>query len=116
MQVSILGCPYEVEYRYKADDLGLLDCDGYCDTSTKRIVVKKYSEEDRKDPNSLGDLDAYKKKCTRHEIVHAFMYESGLSVNALDYEGAWARNEEMVDWFAIQGPKIYAAWKAADCL
>jgi hypothetical protein len=49
----------------------------------------------------------------RHEIVHAFFTESGLMDNALQLESAWAGNEEMVDWFAIQGPKIYAAWKEA---
>jgi hypothetical protein len=28
----------------------------------------------------------------------------------------WAKNEEMVDWFALQGPKIYAAWKEAGAI
>jgi hypothetical protein len=29
---------------------------------------------------------------------------------------SWATNEEMVDWIAIQGPKIYSAWKDASAL
>ena len=36
------------------------------------------------------------KKVIRHELVHAFLFESGLSVNS------WADNEEIVDWIAIQ--------------
>jgi hypothetical protein len=38
-------------------------------------------------------------------VIHAYLSESGLnsSSNGVD---CWARNEEMVDWFAIQMPKI----------
>ena len=50
------------------------------------------------------------KTTLRHEIVHAFLGESGLSANSNETD-AWARNEEMVDWIAIQGPKIWKAWK-----
>ena len=52
------------------------------------------------------------KQTLRHEIVHAFLGESGLSNNSNSID-AWARNEEVVDWFAIQGPKIYKAWQEA---
>ena len=41
----------------------------------------------------------------RHEILHAFLYESGLRENSCT-SFAWAENEEMIDWFAIQFPKI----------
>ena len=56
------------------------------------------------------------KKILRHEIVHAFLHQSGLSENAGVYKSAWPGNEEMVDWFAIQGTKIYKAWKEAGAL
>ena len=36
-----------------------------------------------------------------HEIVHAFLHESGLSSNS-----EWAMNEEIADWIALQLPKI----------
>lgn len=26
------------------------------------------------------------------------------------------KNEEMIDWFAIQSPRMFEAFKAADCL
>lgn len=44
-------------------------------------------------------------------IVHAFLFESGLAENS-----EWAQNEEMVDWFACQAPKIYAAFRAAGAI
>ena len=51
----------------------------------------------------------------RHEIIHAFAYESGLWG---DSEGtlAWAQNEEMTDWLAIQFPKMEKVFKECDCL
>lgn len=87
------------------------DADGWCDSSTKEILIFNYSQ----DVDSKRDLVAYQKKVIRHEIVHAFLYESGLSVNSLS-GGAWAKNEEMVDWMAIQMPKIYEVFKEAEAL
>lgn len=115
MRVSVLGVPYAVQYKTKAQDANLEECDGYCDTSAKCIVVRGYTAAERKEPLSLKDLDAYKRKCMRHELTHAFLYESGLSVNSHEVSN-WATCEEIVDWMAIQGPKLYAAWKAANCL
>ena len=52
----------------------------------------------------------------RHEVVHAFLEESGLSDCSLRPEMAWARNEEMVDWIAIQFPKMLEAFKWLEVL
>ena len=41
-----------------------------------------------------------------HEIIHCYLEESGLGDNSGVYNYGWAVNEEMVDWFAIQWPKI----------
>lgn len=63
-----------------------------------------------------GTVAAAQKETLRHEIVHAFFNESGLADSSSTVEGAWAKNEEMVDWIALQGPKLCAAWKEAGCL
>lgn len=115
MRISVLGVPYTLEYRTKAKDPELSECDGYCDTSVKLCVARKYTEAERREPGSKKDLDAYTRKCMRHELIHAFLYESGLSINSHTADG-WASNEEIVDWMAIQGPKLYAAWQRAGCL
>lgn len=96
MRVSVLGVQYAVEYRTRAQDPEL-------------------EAAERKEPGSKKCLDDYMRKCMRHELVHAFLYESGLSINSLSPSG-WASNEEMTDWIAIQGPKLYDAWKQAKCL
>jgi hypothetical protein len=36
--------------------------------------------------------------------------ESGLNASSNSVEG-WARNEEMVDWFAIQMPKLIKTFR-----
>lgn len=111
-KVNILGTEYAL-VRYKAaDDPKLDECDGYCDTSVKLIVVEDYEP----DPKSKNDLEDYAKQVMRHEIIHAFMFESGLDSNGIVFDGAWPRNEEMIDWFAIQSPKIFKAFEDVGCL
>ena len=76
--------------------------------TTKEIVVENYK---RGQQGEKGRLEIQEKKNIRHEIVHAFLFESGLAENS-----EWAQNEEMVDWFACQAPKIYAAFRAAGAI
>lgn len=64
---------------------------------------------------TLEDMEEYVKKVLRHEIVHAFFFESGLHECSGQAE-AWASNETMVDWIARQGPKIYKAWEEVGAL
>ena len=115
MTVNVLGAQYAIKFIEKSKDPALENLDGYCDSSTNSIVVRKYTESERKEPLALGDLDAYEKKVLRHELVHAFFYESGLSCNANGHE-CWPQNEEMVDWMAIQGPKLFKAWEEVGAL
>ena len=96
--VNILGT------KYKVKEKKINDCDGYHDPSINEIVVGRFEKKE----GSLENLEAYKRKVLRHEVIHAFLYQSGLDINS---EKAWARNEEMVDYFAIQIPKIYKAFK-----
>ena len=109
MKISILGSEWTIVERSQNEDEKLENADGYCDWTTRTIVVE------REMVGNLGDMDSYVRKVKRHEIVHAFLEESGLSECAYSPE-AWARNEEMVDWLARIGPKIYEAWRAADAL
>lgn len=100
MKVKILGTEYEIVINAEEKDYPKLKmCDGYTDTSIKRIVVRKLV----KDEETLEDVEKYSKKVLRHEIVHAFMHESGL-----DIESPYARNEELIDWIAIQFEKMLA--------
>lgn len=109
MKINILGADWEIERREKDEDENLKEIDGYTDFTTRKIVVAIVKRE----PGSVDDVERYIRKVTRHEIVHAFLFESGLHVNSLHFEDAWSVNEEMIDWFAFQGEKIYNAWQEA---
>lgn len=112
MTINILGTPWNIVRREIEDDPSLKDCDGYTDNSTKMIVVAKVHRSN----GGVEDVEAYMRKVTRHEIVHAFLYESGLHCNSLHFEDGWAMNEELTDWIAIQGPKLFRAWEEAGAL
>ena len=100
--ISVLGKDIQILFRKEAADPKLKNCVGYFDSSKGWIIVKILEP----DENSLGDLECFQKEVLRHEIIHAFLYESGL--DACSGPAAnWASNEEMVDWFAIQSPKIF---------
>lgn len=106
MKVDILGTKYKVIFATEEERPYLNGVDGYMDHSIKEIVVGRF----KKGPMSIGDLNSYTKKVLRHEIIHAFLYESGLWNNSGDVE-AWAQSEEMTDWFSIQFPKILRAFQ-----
>lgn len=102
--VDILGRRYAVSVANENEEKRLTDCDGFCDETTAEIFAEDYGEK-ALDLRSKANLSVQTKKVLRHEIVHAFLFESGLAENS-----TWAQNEEIVDWFAIQGLKIYKAW------
>ena len=110
--VNIQGTVYRIEYVKSEDDKVIgKEGDAYCDWTGKKIVLQDPEEAD----GNLADMDAYWRKTLRHEILHAFLFESGLAQNSLSTD-AWAQNEEMIDWFAFMGPKIISAWEEAGCL
>jgi hypothetical protein len=115
--VNILGTAYAIIVK-KYDEEEAFErrsiC-GFCDGCNKEIVVcdmATYKGWEHEDQNTIN---VSQKDTLRHEITHAFLTESGLACNTAESDG-WARNEEMVDWIALQGPKIYAAWVAADAI
>lgn len=103
MKIFVNGVTYEISYHYDTEDIKLKDMDGYCDCTSKQIVIRKLTKEQTCEIDNCRDMDAYFNKVLRHELVHAMLYESGLHVLS---ENAWAVNEEIIDWMAIQIPKL----------
>lgn len=104
--VNILGQNYQflIDVNGKTRELNAA---GLCEFLSKEIVVDDFESE----VGDLKNIEEYRKRTIRHEIIHAFLYESGLNANS-----SWARNEEMIDFFAIQLPKIVKAMKEVGCL
>lgn len=109
-KVNVLGTKYTVEIKSIEEDDFLQKCDGYCDKTTHQIIVRA-----KDDACELGDYESYKKKCLRHEIVHAFLFESGID-NNFEHPNQFGHEETMVDWFAIQFPKMLKAFEEADAM
>lgn len=93
--VNILG----TEYKIISEEFNNKDIDGYCDYTSKEIHIRNDNV------NDVGDFDYLIQKQLRHEIIHAFMCESGLQAN-WEHVQQFGHDETTVDWIAIQYPKI----------
>jgi hypothetical protein len=118
MRVDVLGTKYEVIVKKYGEDEAFArrHIDGYCDHLQKKIVICDMTSYDGWEHEPKETAEIAQKQTLRHEIIHAFLCESGLSDSGLVYDGAWCKNEELVDWIAWQGEKLYKAWEEADAL
>lgn len=99
-KVNILGTEYTIIHETFGND----DVDGYCDYTAKEIHLRSDNY------NNLGDFEHLMNKQARHEIIHAFMAESGLQSN-WEHTTQWGHDELTVDWFAIQFPKMQKVYE-----
>lgn len=108
--VNILGSEWKIVFRKISEDKTLEDAEGYASMSSNTIVIRSENLE------NAENFERYQKRVLRHELIHAFLQESGLAQNSIEDAGAWARNEEMVDWFAHQSPKIFKVFSELELL
>lgn len=104
-QYNVLGTDYTVKIisNDERDDFPDMseDMDGYCNHYTKEIVVVREDDD-------MQGYDEYVNQVVRHELVHAYLYESGLHEYSTD--------ETLVDWMAIQVPKMASEFKGANLI
>ncbi|MCD8366314.1 MAG: hypothetical protein LUC83_11085 [Clostridiales bacterium] len=105
-KIIILGEEWTIKFGKEAQYPNLDVNSGYCDSSAREIIIDDM-ESIRGDKTAKTNLTDLKHKVLRHEIIHAYLEESGLSENSCATECGWAENEEMVDGFAIKTPKIF---------
>jgi len=98
--IKVLGTEYTVTEQSETENEKLKNANGLCEQYSKEIIINNM-EKSKDDIMTVSNLQEFKNKVLRHEVIHAFFGESGLCSNS-----EWAENEEMVDWFAIQFPKI----------
>ena len=108
--VDILGSEWTIQFR--DEDPAFEKAQGYAEPNEKIIIIENVKPTNPNEPLELTEYaqSIDQKRVLRHEILHAFLMESGLDANANSVEN-WATNEEMVDWFAIQSPKIFKIYK-----
>ena len=118
MKISILGTDYTIKKKPYDSEPYFKDnnCDGFSDVILHEIVIGDRLTFPGWGKETKERAYISEQQTLRHEIVHAFFAESGLQANSMPYYGAWSMNEEMVDWFAWIGPKIYKAWVEAGAI
>ena len=116
--VNVLGTVYKIAIKkYKDDDaFERRSIDGYCDNMLNEIVCCDMTTYKGWEHEAAEYCENSMMQTLRHEIVHAFLFQSGLDQCSGKYEYGWAINEEMIDWIANQGEKIYLAWKEAGAI
>lgn len=99
MKVNILGTEYDVEILSQRDEtMNAIEVVGYTDYSVKKIRVLDVTKNT--DSDQQEDTERYQDLIIRHELIHAFLYESGIDFRMQFH------NEEMVDWLVMQFPKM----------
>lgn len=111
--IKVMGEEWKIIFR--DEDPTFEKCKAYTNYATREIIVENVKVSD--DPLAFDTHSQYidQKRVLRHELVHAFLMESGLDESSCACE-AWAINEEMVDWFARQAPKIFKVYKELNLL
>jgi len=98
VNVSILGQNYKVlvltEDHYPK--LKSANASGLAELYSKQLILNK--DNMAEDAETYDNLQGYSEKVLRHEVVHAYFHESGLT--------GYCQDEVLVDWLAVQLPKI----------
>lgn len=122
MKIDVMGVEYTVhrvnpyEQIHGGKGLDEQNMGGFCDYDLKEIYVADMSATKGWETEPKSKITERERRILRHEITHAFLFESGLNWDSSVLQDGWATNEEMVDWFAIQGEKIYRCWVNAEKL
>jgi len=110
MKVNVLGTDYEIKLCKREEDKRLKanpDISGYCDFSSKKIVILNVLADAKEDPDVMDDLEFVQMNILSHELVHSFAFESGMDTSSP------FRDELIIDFFALQLNKIYSAYTEA---
>lgn len=103
-KVNILGSVWRFDYiAAEEDKTPILGVSGYCDPTVKRIVVYKAPKD-----ATVRDVGVTERATARHEVLHAYLYESGLGE---EMRGVNGHDEQIIDWFANQAMKIYGTYR-----
>ncbi|MCK9576914.1 MAG: hypothetical protein M0R51_13505 [Clostridia bacterium] len=98
-QIDVLGTCYSIRKDTSENNRKLANNNGYIELLTKEIII----EPSKQGADNLENINAFNRNVLRHEVIHAFFYESGLS--------EYVHNETLTDWLAIQFPKIAKAFR-----
>lgn len=98
IKVNILGSEWTVRSATETEEPRLENKNGFTDWTARLICLERELQGD------IGSMETYMNKVIRHELIHAFMDESGFG-DCFEHKD-FGQEETVVDWFAYQMPKI----------
>ena len=100
-KTHILGTEYKIEFKSQEELQKIVNTNSflYGCTDFENKIIYLYS-------NLVG---LQEEETLLHEVTHCYFRESGL-----DTQCDYARNEELVDWIAIQFPKMVETYKECE--
>ena len=106
-KVNILGQEYNIVFVNEKENpkLELLEANGLAELYSKELIIN--SEIDDGDKRTYNSINLFENKVIRHEIIHAFFHESGMS--------NYCSDEILVEWIAQQIIKMNKAFKEVGC-
>lgn len=105
--VDILGTEYKIKSVYSKDFPKLKTAVGVCENCAEELFISK-DGEDRDD--YYLKYDKFQRKVLRHEIIHAFMWQSGFTDISTDEE------ERITEWISIMAPKMLISFAKSGAL
>lgn len=126
--INVLGTDYTIKFitvkdEYESNEAKILmdrEFLAYCSHYNNTIILsnlrdEKYNPAYKYQPPEVI-IESYK-ETLRHELIHAFYKCSGLNANAHGTgENSFANDEEMIDFLAIQTPKMFEVFRKANLL
>ena len=103
-RINVLGEEYQIVVDKSGTNPKLESSFGYTEPYSKKIVIDNNITDDS--TMSVENLDAFVRHIYRHEVVHAFFYESGVS-----YKFDKDEEDFLVDWIAKMVPKMLKVFK-----
>ena len=103
MKANVLGQDYDIIIDETLKDRGR---DGECLMYEKKIHIKPVQDMLEHDASMSSKATSWN-ETLRHELIHAFFFESGL----VEYGG----DETLVDFIAQQFPKLQAIFNDVGC-
>lgn len=114
-KVTIMGTKYTIRIGVPPHkDTGLVNRFGYSNPVERTIVIADLDFIEGWRDESAKAKQKILNTTLRHEIIHVFLYESGIFGSSTGVD-SWAMNEEMVDWIALQFPKILKVYQQLGC-
>lgn len=102
--VNILGAEYTIE---TDEEVIKENADGMCHPYSNRIRIRP-KENFLNDGSTEEEKERCYKETLSHELVHAYFRESGLY--------SYMKDEVLVDWIAVQMPKMVNTFKKLNIL